>query len=141
MLSGGSQTVSSTWTDAVSESPSGHVPAYLLSANISLPSAPQQLCTSTMGSSSSTQHHFAFQNAEKGMCSPPSEPALAQAVKGRTPQDGAEAIGLSSSHLLELGCSLAVTSRKLSRPSELRELKCPKQLLLSYSLCRLHSSE
>lgn len=25
------------------------------------------LCLSTMGSSSSTQHHFAFQNAEKGM--------------------------------------------------------------------------
>lgn len=40
----------------------------------------RDLHTSAMGSSSSSQHHFAFQNAEKGTCFPPSELALVPKV-------------------------------------------------------------
>lgn len=50
---------------------------FLLSANNSLSLGPaicvlQKHHTEVMGSGTSTQHHFAFQNAEKGVCFLPS---------------------------------------------------------------------
>lgn len=96
------------------------------------------LCLSTMGSSSSTQHHFAFQNAEKGMWLfwyP--KPLLCRAETLR--MEGFP-FHLLSSGRLELGCSLAVTTRALSTPAELMELRWSQQSLLSPGLSSLHTS-